>query len=413
MSVNQKLKAIRQARGQFSDKQAEFEAYATEFAEGVEAKRDTSELSEARASFRAELEQTDAAFRAYTDEFDDELAQFNAAVDERAEAIDTVRDRFVAYFKTFESDIHAIQDVDGLLDAIDELGAEMAATETMFNEYADRFANDIVAIQDVSELVTAVEALRTEFEDVTTAFEGYAETFDVNVSELNADIADQSDMFAAAVKAFAEYNKSFHEMKVQPMIGDIDAFRAAINAFRAEFSDTEAEFQSFAEDFYGRDETTSSTSADATDNAETAVPINDPPTTSDDAGEPDGENSDPSTEVAPTEETIIEDADEDTDIESVEDESSELTVADDDTADTEISGEAAVATTENPNENNSASDWTDMDVDPVSDGMVRCLVCAEYYQAITEPHLQTHDMSIEDYRKEYGEKVPLRPESDE
>ncbi|ESS11772.1 MAG: hypothetical protein A07HR60_01831 [uncultured archaeon A07HR60] len=42
--------------------------------------------------------------------------------------------------------------------------------------------------------------------------------------------------------------------------------------------------------------------------------------------------------------------------------------------------------------------------------MVQCNVCDEYYQAITQPHLQTHDMTIQDYREEYGEDVPLRPD---
>ncbi|MEZ3164917.1 gas vesicle protein GvpC [Halorubrum sp. RMP-47] len=372
MSVNQKVEAMREARGQFSDKQAEFEAYAAEFAAGVDAKRDTSELSEARASFQAELERTDGEFRAYADEFDDELARFDAAVDERVEAIDAVRDRFAAYSETFESDVHAIQDVDGLLDAIAELGAEMAATETMFDEYADRFADDVVAIQDISELVTAIEALRTEFADVSAAFEGYAETFNGNVSDFNADIADQSDAFAAAAEAFAEYGESFHEMKVQPMVGDIDAFCA-------EFSDTEAEFRSFVKEFYGGDETANDTSADTTDVAETGttVPVNDPSTASDDAGDTDGGSPD------------------------------------EESADTESSGDAAVQTTADSGEDDSAGDSTAVDVDPVSEGMVRCLICDEYYQAITEPHLQTHDMSIQDYRKEYGEEVPLRPENKE
>ncbi|ADQ68792.1 ROS/MUCR transcriptional regulator protein (plasmid) [Halogeometricum borinquense DSM 11551] len=44
------------------------------------------------------------------------------------------------------------------------------------------------------------------------------------------------------------------------------------------------------------------------------------------------------------------------------------------------------------------------------EGMIQCLVCGEYYQAITEPHLQTHDMTIQEYREEYGEDMPLRPD---
>lgn len=48
--------------------------------------------------------------------------------------------------------------------------------------------------------------------------------------------------------------------------------------------------------------------------------------------------------------------------------------------------------------------------DDTPEDMVQCRVCEEYYQAITEPHLQTHEMTIDGYRDEYGEDVPLRPD---
>jgi len=44
---------------------------------------------------------------------------------------------------------------------------------------------------------------------------------------------------------------------------------------------------------------------------------------------------------------------------------------------------------------------------------VRCRVCDESFGAITYSHLQTHDMTIEEYTEEYGEDVPLRPDDRE
>lgn len=46
----------------------------------------------------------------------------------------------------------------------------------------------------------------------------------------------------------------------------------------------------------------------------------------------------------------------------------------------------------------------------VPEDKVECLVCGDYYNAITHPHLQTHDMTIEAYREEFGDDVPLRPD---
>ena len=41
--------------------------------------------------------------------------------------------------------------------------------------------------------------------------------------------------------------------------------------------------------------------------------------------------------------------------------------------------------------------------------MIECAVCGEYYQAITESHLQTHGMSMDEYKSEYGPDVTLYP----
>lgn len=47
------------------------------------------------------------------------------------------------------------------------------------------------------------------------------------------------------------------------------------------------------------------------------------------------------------------------------------------------------------------------------DGKVRCRLCNETFAAITHSHLQTHEMSVTEYRTEFGEDVPLRPDQDE
>jgi len=41
---------------------------------------------------------------------------------------------------------------------------------------------------------------------------------------------------------------------------------------------------------------------------------------------------------------------------------------------------------------------------------VRCRVCGDTFGAITYSHLQTHDMSVDEYVEEFGEETPLRPE---
>lgn len=42
-----------------------------------------------------------------------------------------------------------------------------------------------------------------------------------------------------------------------------------------------------------------------------------------------------------------------------------------------------------------------------ADGKVECRVCGERFGAITYSHLQTHEMTVDEYRSEFGEDVPL------
>lgn len=48
------------------------------------------------------------------------------------------------------------------------------------------------------------------------------------------------------------------------------------------------------------------------------------------------------------------------------------------------------------------------ETDAAAADTVRCQVCGERYGAITDSHLQTHDLTIEEYKDTYGEDAPLR-----
>ena len=56
-----------------------------------------------------------------------------------------------------------------------------------------------------------------------------------------------------------------------------------------------------------------------------------------------------------------------------------------------------------------SDDATADDGDDVHEDMVACQVCGEYYQAITESHLQTHDMSMQEYKDEHGPDATIYP----
>lgn len=53
---------------------------------------------------------------------------------------------------------------------------------------------------------------------------------------------------------------------------------------------------------------------------------------------------------------------------------------------------------------------SDVVPEDVPDDKVACRVCGNVFNAITHPHLQTHDMTVAEYREEFGEDVPLRPD---
>jgi hypothetical protein len=140
-----------------------------------------------------------------------------------------------------------------------------------------------------------------------------------------------------------------------------------INDFRAKFETTKEAFTAFARDFSGQEAALPEASSREEDEAsEVKAEVEEPP----------------------TEETVEPE---------IEEEEPEM-------AEGEAEATKPEAETTEAGEEESGSE------EGVPEDMVQCLVCGEYYQAITEPHLQTHDMTIQEYRQEYDEDETLRPD---
>lgn len=427
MSVQKKYDRIQAARVQFNDKQRKFEAYAEAFATDVTDKQDVTERVAARESLVEAMEATDDEFAAYSDTFNDDLARLHEDIEAETALFKQVADRFDAYASVFEADVKKKQDVTHLLEAIDDLSVDMAATEDVFVSYSEVFADDVTTMQDISALQNAIVALQEAFKNVTASFEAYSTAFNTDVAGFHEAVADQRDAFTQATEvfesysaafdtgvtgfhesvadqrnaftqtadAFDAYEREFHEEGVQSVLDAITAFQETIEAFRTEFDLTKAEFAAYTQEFYGIDNmaTVSKSVDDAEDESESAdnVAIEAEATGQDESVAEDSIPIDVSTDESPA-----------AGVEANED-----------------PGEAGGVTTESEEDAEPTEDKiieTDHSdstgVDPVADGLVQCLICGEYYQAITEPHLQTHDMTIQDYRDEYGEDVPLRPDDD-
>ena len=423
MSVREKREQIRAARAQFDDKERAFEAYAESFAADVADKRDVSEFTAARDALVEAMEATDDTFAVYSDVFDDEVERFQADVAAEASVFEEAAAHFDAYAAAFESDVRDKQDVTHLLEAIDALSDEMAAVEATFASYSEDFDEDVAEIQDISALQNAIAALQESFVDVTGSFEAYSTAFDADVEAIHESVADHRAAVTQTTEAFEAYERTFHEEGVQSVLDAASAFRETIEAFHTEFDATEAEFAAYTADFYGVDDTEAGETNEPVDEAagETEAETRDAVTTERavsvdiSVDEPVEESVDEPLEESvdePLEESVNEPLEESVD-EPVEESPAADDGLDDDSemVDTTIESETDTEPTEDPTVE--ADDGDDDEVNPVADGLVQCLVCGEYYQAITEPHLQTHDMTIQDYRDEYGEDVPLRPDDDE
>ncbi|AFK19401.1 gas vesicle protein GvpC [Haloferax mediterranei ATCC 33500] len=378
MSVKDKREKMTATREEFAEVQQAFAAYADEFAADVDDKRDVSELVDGIDTLRTEMNSTNDAFRAYSEEFAADVEHFHTSVADR-------RDAFDAYADIFATDVAEMQDVSDLLAAIDDLRAEMDETHEAFDAYADAFVTDVATLRDVSDLLTAISELQSEFVSVQGEFNGYASEFGADIDQFHAVVAEKRDGHKDVADAFLQYREEFHGVEVQSLLDNIAAFQREMGDYRKAFETTEEAFASFARDFYGQGAAPMATPLNnaaetAVTGTETEVDI--PPI--EDSVEPDGEDED----------SKADDVEAEAEVETVE---MEFGAEMDTEADEDVQSESV------------REDDQFLD-DETPEDMVQCLVCGEYYQAITEPHLQTHDMTIKKYREEYGEDVPLRPD---
>lgn len=386
MSVREKSDKMQKAREQFNDKQREFNEYTENFAANISEKQDIDGFITARESLIESMELMNKSFAVRSDEFDDDIAELTADVESKAAVFDEVANQFDSYAVDFESDVQNKQDITHLLNAINDLNAEMETTQYTFNSYTEAFADDVVAMQDISALRSAITDLQEAFRDVTGAFNSYSAAFEADIEEIRESAVAKRNTFTQTSEAFVMYERSFYEEDVQSVLDAINEFQETIETFRAQFATTEAEFSAYVQEFYGADTTGDESTSGQDENAEPTAQNE-----SDDAVSVDISDDDSASESPPANKGSTED---------------DLNSADDTSGPTEDSESTEDTTTE-------TGYGTDYTVEPVSDGLVQCLVCSEYYQAITEPHLQTHDMSIQDYRDEYGEDVPLRPDDNQ
>lgn len=394
MSVRDKIEEMTEAKKEFSETEREFEAYAAEFDDDIEAKRDVSYLVEGTEALREEMKGANESFDAYSEAFGIEIDRLNAEADERRDAIYDVVKLFDDYADVFATDVAKKQDVSDLLNAVEAFQAELAATEDAFDAHGSEFAIAVAAIQDVSDLLAAIQTLRPEFAAVENEFDEYAETFEGDVGSFHESVAEQRKAFETASDAFAEYRDEFREVEVQALLDAVVAFRAEIDNVRAEFETTEDAFAAFGREFYRQSDT-----GEQLPPEEAEV---DPER--EDKAEANLEEPDAETEKnkSPAEAPESESSPESVTIE-VGSESPETAEADD---------EQPEAADDEPEATETAEANGDTTVEAeTADDMVECLICGEYYQAITEPHLQTHDMTIQEYRDEYGEDVQLRPDN--
>ncbi|MFQ3294841.1 MAG: hypothetical protein ACI8VE_001922, partial [Natrialbaceae archaeon] len=154
----------------------------------------------------------------------------------------------------------------------------------------------------------------------------------------------------------------------------VQAFLDAVDEFVEETDASRAAFEAYVRTFYGFEAAETSTGPDAEEETEE---------------EADDEAADPAEEESEDTDEAAEPAEEESDEPETESETSFGGSVDDFQAESEP---------EEPDEG--------------PEDMVECRVCGEYYQAITEPHLRTHDMTIDEYREEYGDDVPLRPDEE-
>lgn len=291
-------------------------------------------------------------------------------------------DGFDQYTEEFRDDVKAKQEV--AVAFADEVRATRAAferTATVFQTYATAFEDDVVTRRDAATAFEEeIERTRRAFEETLDEFEAYAEAFTGDVGAKQERVAafrDECDAmlaaFDASLEEFEAYAEAF-ERDVEETRSAVGPLREGIEEMSERYEQAGRELAQAVSEFYGYD--------DGVEGAESADDTNVA------AGERDGttETRSAAGDTGRAEADLGEPF-----AERVEhgEGSTDSTDADEEPVTEEVSGADAEDST--PND------------------MVACLVCGEYYQAITESHLQTHDMSMAAYKEEFGEDVPLYP----
>lgn len=359
-------------------KQREFADYTNEFTDGVANKQDTADLEEAVAQLCRVFGTTSGVFTEYTDQFVD--------------------------------DVQRKQDVSELTAAAEALRGDFEATDGQFNAYAHIFEQDVEAISDISELRDAIDSLRASFADVENAFERYNATFDQTVVDFREVVDDQRhafDTYTESIRddvqairtpaellvgieqmaaSFTESRDVFHAYATSDFADQVSEFRAETDAVRASYRDTDENFAAYTDRFYGLSPEPRSSTEPTAEPSQSAT---------------DSQDSH-STTGADTDQSIV--ADEQRTAEPEEDPDEE----DEDSSTTPGNSSSNDENTEaSADESSPVTDPIDAPED--HEDMIPCRICGEHYKAITDPHLQTHDYTIAEYRDEFGEDVPLRP----
>ncbi len=249
-----------------------------------------------------------------------------------------------------------------------------------FDAYAAEFESDVATKQDAATAFREeIEATRDAFETMLVEFEAYTEDFEDDVGakqqrvdEFREEVAATHAAFAEALGDFEEFARAF-DQDVQEKQQDVEAFLETVEEVRAAYEQASDEFSRAVVEFYGYEEEPAHTAT-----ATTAGSVTDDESVSE-SSTTDGHDP----------------ADADADETERADDGVDIPVGDSElpTINDQLTGEDAES----------------QDSGGAPEDMVKCLTCGEYYQAITESHLQTHELSMEEYKEEHGPDVALFP----
>lgn len=402
MSVNTKLDS-------FEAVAEEFEQFVNRFEKDSEQKWDLADLHGEVESTRRYFETTEDAFADYRNSFTGDVDAFRDAIITQRQELQDCQDEFEEYNETFQGDVENLLDVQGFLSAIADMQTVFSGARDEFegygetfqknvethredvetkvgayNDYGPMFMADVEEIQDIGAMIDAIQALEQEYNETEDSFKDYVDAFRTAVDSVEGEIEIEAE-------ELAEFARRFQNE-------DVEAFIDAVEEFEAQTAESLAAFEGYTKTFYGFDLPETATEAES--EPESAEVSEGEPSTSTDSearseveSVPDGETPDKSEleaeQESPRSPSKAPDVEEETErnetTESVEETEFEQE------EDVDAAGKTVESTEAEPED------------------MVMCKICGEYFKAITEPHLQTHDLTIEKYRDEYGEDVPLRP----